>query len=68
VPCLGLLMIALLAADPLGPGDHFRKLDVDGRERSYFVHLPPQYDAGKTTKDISANELIWEFFRAHRMK
>jgi polyhydroxybutyrate depolymerase len=54
VPYLGLLALALLTADPLGPGDHFRKLDVDGRERSYFVHLPPQYDAGKPTPIVLA--------------
>lgn len=29
------IAIAVLAAEPLTPGDHFRKLEVDGRERSY---------------------------------
>lgn len=51
---LGLLVLALLSADPLQPGDHFRKLDVDGRGRSYFVHIPPQYDAGKPTPVVIA--------------
>jgi polyhydroxybutyrate depolymerase len=44
---ISLLAIALLATDPLEPGDHFRKLTVDGRERSYFLHLPPRDDADK---------------------
>ncbi|MCY2929712.1 MAG: hypothetical protein NTV86_09510 [Planctomycetota bacterium] len=33
----------------LGPGDHVRTLTVDGRSRSYLVHVPPQYDATKAT-------------------
>ena len=28
----------------LGPGDHERKLTIDGRARSYLVHVPPGYD------------------------
>ena len=35
------------APRPLGPGDHDRKLTVDGRKRSYLVHVPPGYDASK---------------------
>jgi polyhydroxybutyrate depolymerase len=38
------LLLALCAADPLSPGDHTRHLTVDGRERSYLVHVPPGYD------------------------
>ena len=37
------IVLALLAAEPLGPGDHLRRLDVDGQSRSYWVHVPPQY-------------------------
>ncbi|MFN6401836.1 MAG: alpha/beta hydrolase family esterase [Planctomycetota bacterium] len=35
----------LLVADGshLSPGDSFRRLKVDGSERSYLVHVPPQY-------------------------
>ena len=53
-----LLLLALLpivrslAADapaPLGPGDHERKLTVDGRVRSYLVHVPPGYDPQRAT-------------------
>lgn len=51
---LGLLTGALLVAEPLGPGDHFRTLNVDGRERSYLVHLPPQYDPDKPSPVVLA--------------
>jgi polyhydroxybutyrate depolymerase len=44
-----LLLLTVLAFDPLGPGDHTRKLTVDGRERSYLVHIPPRYDHEKPT-------------------
>ena len=40
-----LILLALLAMEPLGPGDHLRRLEVDGKKRSYWVHVPPQYDA-----------------------
>src|SRR5204863_9455486 len=36
-------------ADPLGPGTHTRVLTVNGRERSYVVHVPPKYDSAKPT-------------------
>ena len=32
-----------LQADALTPGDHARTLTVDGRERSYLVHVPKSY-------------------------
>ncbi|MFM8734303.1 MAG: alpha/beta hydrolase family esterase [Pirellulales bacterium] len=37
----------LFAADasPLSPGDYSRSVQVDGSERSYLVHVPPQYVA-----------------------
>lgn len=44
-----LLLFTPLAADPLDPGDHTRKPTVDGRERSYLVHIPPKYDPEKPT-------------------
>jgi polyhydroxybutyrate depolymerase len=37
------------AAARLGPGDHERTLTVDGRQRSYIVHVPPGYDAETPT-------------------
>ena len=43
---------ALLTADPmLKPGDHTRTLKVDGRDRSYLVHIPKKYD-GKTPTPV----------------
>lgn len=36
--------MAALAADPLPAGDHRQKIEVDGRDRSFLVHVPPQYD------------------------
>jgi polyhydroxybutyrate depolymerase len=41
-----LITLALLAADPISPGDHMRTIEVDGRSRSYLVHVPESY---KTT-------------------
>jgi polyhydroxybutyrate depolymerase len=48
---LAVHLVALLtiAGDPLAPGDHTRTLQVDGRERSYLVHVPPKYDPKKPT-------------------
>ena len=31
-------------ADPLGPGDHVRFLTVDGRKRTFLVHVPEKRD------------------------
>jgi polyhydroxybutyrate depolymerase len=42
------LTLCLLAVEPLTPGDHTRTLQVDGRTRSYIVHVPPKYDAKPT--------------------
>lgn len=44
-----LVMTAVVAADPLGPGDHTRTLKVGDLERSYIVHVPPKYDRNKPT-------------------
>ena len=44
--CL-LMGLTLVAADPLGPGDHARSLDVDGRSRSYRIHVPKKYQANR---------------------
>lgn len=39
----------LFAAEPgrLKPGDFSRTVQVDGNERAYLVHVPPQYDPDK---------------------
>ena len=41
---LSLTAALVLAAAPLGPGDHTRTVQVDGRERSYLVHVPPKHN------------------------
>ncbi len=41
---LPLILTVFVAAEPLGPGDHFRSLEVDGQTRTYLVHVPPEYD------------------------
>ena len=40
-----LLLLTVLAADPLGPGDHTRTLKVGDLTRTYLVHIPPKYDS-----------------------
>ena len=49
-----LCLTVTLAADSLGPGDHSRELVVDGRERSYLIHVPRQYDSKNPTPVILA--------------
>jgi len=41
--------LALAAPDKLTPGDHTRTLTVDGRKRSYLVHVPKTYDPKRPT-------------------
>ena len=40
-------LVAATRPAALGPGDHRLTLQVDGRTRSYLVHIPPGYDAAK---------------------
>lgn len=49
-----LLLLTVLGADPLHPGDHTRKLTEGDRERSYLVHVPPKYDHEKPTPVVLA--------------
>jgi polyhydroxybutyrate depolymerase len=50
MPTLPLLAAILFAPPPkLSPGDHTRTLTVDGRERSYVIHVPKKYDPKKPT-------------------
>ncbi len=51
---VSLVLSTLLAADPLGPGDHTRTLRQDGRTRSYIVHVPPKYDPKQPTPVVLA--------------
>jgi polyhydroxybutyrate depolymerase len=37
------MMLFVADSGALGPGDHVRTVQVDGQERSYLVHVPPQY-------------------------
>ncbi len=47
---LAYCLLAVTAAEPLAPGSNStRSLQVDGRERSYIVHMPTGYDATKPT-------------------
>jgi polyhydroxybutyrate depolymerase len=41
--------VLAIAAQTLGPGDHFRSIDVDSAARTYWVHVPPKYDPQKPT-------------------
>ena len=38
------LLLAIIAAEPSIAHDPLRKVNVDGRTRSYVLHLPPRYD------------------------
>jgi len=49
-----LILSTLLAAEPLGPGDHTRTLDFGGRSRSYIVHVPPKDDPKHPTPVVLA--------------
>jgi len=31
----------------LTPGDHMRRMQADGRDRSYLIHIPPKHDPGR---------------------
>lgn len=49
-----LLLVAILGAEPLGPGDHVRQLEVDGLARVYRVHVHPNYDPQQPTPLVLA--------------
>jgi polyhydroxybutyrate depolymerase len=46
--------LAVLCADPLSAGDYTRTVVVDGRTRSYHVHIPQNYDSDKPTPVVLA--------------
>ena len=46
---LPIILTTFLTSTPLGPGDHTRTLQVDGRSRNYIVHVPPKYDPKQPT-------------------
>lgn len=39
---------------PLSPGDYCRVLPLGGLERSYWIHVPPQYDPARATPVVLA--------------
>ena len=49
-----LVGLSVLAADSLGPGDHQRSIQVDGRSRSYRVHVPQKYQANRPAPVVLA--------------
>lgn len=51
-----LLLTILLTVDdnPLSAGDHSRRVRADGVDRSYSVHVPPQYVADSPTPVVLA--------------
>jgi polyhydroxybutyrate depolymerase len=44
-----LLVLSIVGADPIVPGDQVRSIEVNGVERKYSVHAPPQYDRQRPT-------------------
>src|SRR3954471_24199327 len=48
--------LALLLADSkqLGPGNHYRTLELDKYTRSYWAHVPPGYDGKKAVPVVLA--------------
>ncbi|MBM3998275.1 MAG: hypothetical protein FJ297_01830 [Planctomycetes bacterium] len=48
------LSLIMVPSEALGPGDHTRSLSVDGRDRSYVVHVPRTYDRRKPTPVVLA--------------
>ena len=40
------------ATDAIGPGNHSRSIQVDGRKRSYLVHIPKECDSETPTPAI----------------
>ncbi len=58
-----ILLLALTvlgaSADQLTPGDYARSVQADGRDRSYLVHVPPQYDPKKAIPVVLALHGAW---------
>ncbi len=52
--CLACAQELPMRTEPLGPGDHTRKLTVGELNRSYLVHIPSNYDPKKQTPVVLA--------------
>lgn len=46
---LVLASLSAVSAEALGPGDHTRTLPFGGHDRTYLVHVPPNYKADQPT-------------------
>ena len=42
-------------------------VEIDGGGHTWPGVTPPVRFIGKSTKDVSANDMIWEFFQRHRL-
>jgi polyhydroxybutyrate depolymerase len=51
---LALLALVVGPSEPLGLGDHLRSFEIDKQKRTYWVHVPPTYDAMKGTPVVLA--------------
>lgn len=49
-----LLGIGVAAGPQLAPGDHVRTIEVDGRTRTFTVHVPPSYDGSRPVPVVLA--------------
>ena len=49
-----LLLMTVLGADPLGPGDHTRTLMMGEQKRTYLVHIPQGYEPKKPAPVVLA--------------
>lgn len=52
--CVLLLSSPCSGEAPLTPGDYTRTVEVDGRTRSYLVHVPPKYNPQRPTPLVLA--------------
>src|SRR5262245_6511551 len=48
------LALCIVCAEPLGAGNHVRRVECDGLTRSYRVNVPPQYDPAVPTPVVLA--------------
>ena len=56
---VGLLLMAMMSAESMGPGNHNRSLHVDGLDRGYLVHVPPKYDPKTLTPVVLVLHGAW---------
>ncbi|MCY2963507.1 MAG: prolyl oligopeptidase family serine peptidase [Planctomycetota bacterium] len=49
-----LILVTVLGADPLGPGDHTRTVLMGEQKRTYLFHVPKDYDSKKPVPVVLA--------------